>query len=72
MNWRNLVRIPRAVLTLALLAFETRAWRKNRYLAWRWDTAFGRGAPQGRLAMLHAALDFGRWASEMRRRGRGV
>ena len=59
-------------LTLALLAIETRAWRDNRYLKWRWETAFGRGAPEGRWAMLLAGLEFGRWAARMRRRGRGV
>ncbi|MFG0307333.1 MAG: hypothetical protein ACF8Q5_14090 [Phycisphaerales bacterium JB040] len=72
MNWRSVFWWPGALLTLALLLVETRAWRRNRYLAWRWDTAFGRGAPRGRRAMAHAALDFGRWAAEMRRRGRGV
>ena len=34
MSWRSVFWIPGALLTLALLAIETRAWRDNRYLKW--------------------------------------
>ncbi|MFT5424748.1 MAG: hypothetical protein ACI89L_002546 [Phycisphaerales bacterium] len=57
----------RAVLALLRLAVITRAWRPGRYLHWRYETVFGRGVPEARGSVRRAGLEFGRWASMMRR-----
>ncbi|MCC6322171.1 MAG: hypothetical protein IT438_12130 [Phycisphaerales bacterium] len=59
--------IPLAVYELARLAVLTRFRFGGAYWAWRMQTAFGRGKPASRWAMMSSILDYGRWMHRTRR-----
>lgn len=56
-----------ALYELARLAVISRGRFRGPYWTWRLHTAFGRGYPPGRGAILHSVLDYGRWVYRMRR-----
>jgi len=51
---------------LARLAVITRFRFRGRYWRWRMETAFGRGLPRSRAALIRAAIRYGAWAHRMR------
>ena len=66
---RTVLSFPLAVWGLLTLALASRAWRSSSYTRWRWETAFGLGAPESRAERIRGALAFGVWVARMRRRG---
>lgn len=66
---RGLVDMFWGVYELARLAALTRFRFRGRYWRWRYETAFGRGAPRSRLALCRALLRYGAWAHRMRTGG---
>lgn len=50
---------------LLRMGVVTRFRFRGRYWRWRYETAFGRGAPS-RVAMIRAAIRYGAWAHRMR------
>jgi len=52
---------------LARLGVVTRFRFRGPYWQWRVHTAFGRGYPESRLALVASVLDYGRWVYRMRR-----
>lgn len=59
--------IARSLWQLARLALVTRLAFKGDYWQWRMHTAFGRGQPRSRLALLHSVLEYGLWVHHIRR-----
>lgn len=51
---------------LLRLGVVTRFRLRGRYWRWRYATAFGRGAPASRIAMVRALIRYGAWAHRMR------
>ena len=57
-----------ALWVLLTLGWVSRFRFRGDYWQWRTHTALdARGAPKGRLARAHLALDYARWAWRMRR-----
>ncbi|MEK6700927.1 MAG: hypothetical protein AABZ53_01580 [Planctomycetota bacterium] len=56
-----------ALWELARLGVLTRFKLGSAYWRWRLHTAFGRGYPSGRVAMLKSVFEYGRWVFCMRR-----
>ncbi len=54
---------------LARIAVLVRFNFSGDYWQWREQTAFGRGRPEGRVAMFKEALEYGKWARRVRRGG---
>ncbi|MFN0133518.1 MAG: hypothetical protein ACKVW3_13450 [Phycisphaerales bacterium] len=52
---------------LARLAAISRFRLRGPYWSWRMHTAFGRGLPASRGALVRSILDYGRWVHRMRR-----
>lgn len=53
---------------LLMLGVVTRFRFNGDYWQWRTHTALhAKGAPEGKLARMHLALEYGRWAWRMRR-----
>jgi hypothetical protein len=52
------------IACLGLLA-RSRFRLRGKYWQWRWETAFGRGAPD-RQEMVKATLEYARWVHRMR------
>lgn len=57
------------IYELARLAVLIRFNFSGDYWQWREHTAFGRGRPESRIAMLREALEYGRWIYRMRHGG---
>jgi hypothetical protein len=55
------------LIELCRLALVSRFRLRSRYWQWRWQTAFGRGAPATRLETVAAVLQYARWVRRMRR-----
>ena len=54
---------------LARLALITGLRLRGPYWRWRLHTAFGRGYPPSRAALIRGVLAYGRWMYRMRRLG---
>jgi hypothetical protein len=64
---RRVIEVIGGVYELARLAVITRFDFRGDYWTWRLHTAFGRGMPASRSALVRAALEYGRWVHRMRR-----
>lgn len=57
-----------ALWVLLTLGVVTRFRFNGDYWQWRTKTALdAKGAPEGKLARMHLAMEYGRWAWRMRR-----
>lgn len=63
---RHLAILAMGAWELLRLAVRSRFRLRGPYWAWRWHTAFGRGAPP-RGELVRSVLRYGHWARRMRR-----
>ncbi|MFN7020097.1 MAG: hypothetical protein ACK4WH_02055 [Phycisphaerales bacterium] len=58
---RNILELPCALFCLLRLAIRTRFRFRGEYWSWRLNTAYGRGMPSSRWALILSTIDYGRW-----------
>lgn len=62
-----MIRLFAGLLQLARLAFMSKLRFRGSYWKWRLHTAFGRGYPASRMALVRSLVEYGCWMHDMRR-----